>query len=163
MQLLFRPQSLYLLLATLCTGAMYLFPINSYQQDQVEGSRTFTFDVNGFTTAEGLAVADVEPLLPLKYVVPVLILVLLVTMFLFKNRKRQSTVAHSSYLISVLIIGGAVLANQGFVAYLGESGAVDSSMGVSFYLPFAVIAFTFLAIRAIKKDEDLVRSLDRLR
>lgn len=161
--MLFRPQSLYLLLAMLCTGAMYLFPINSYVQTKAEESRAYEMNVSGFSNSEGVAVADVEPLLPLKIVVPVLIAVLLITMFLFKNRKRQSTIAHSSYLISVLIIAGGILANQSFFAYLSEGATVSSGMGISFYLPFAVIAFTFLAIRAIKKDEDLVRSLDRLR
>jgi len=34
---------------------------------------------------------------------------------------------------------------------------------VGWYMPFAVILLLVLSIRAIKKDEDLVRSADRLR
>jgi len=34
---------------------------------------------------------------------------------------------------------------------------------VGFYLPVVALAFLFLAIRGIKKDEALVKSLDRIR
>jgi hypothetical protein len=35
--------------------------------------------------------------------------------------------------------------------------------GLGMYLPVIALAFTFLANRGIKKDEDLVKSVDRLR
>jgi len=37
------------------------------------------------------------------------------------------------------------------------------SMGVSFFLPFAAFFSNLIALRGIKKDEQLIKSLDRLR
>jgi hypothetical protein len=42
-------------------------------------------------------------------------------------------------------------------------GRVSSSYGVSFFLPLATLLFSFLAERAIRADEALVRNADRLR
>ena len=42
-------------------------------------------------------------------------------------------------------------------------GNVEVSYHVGCYLPVLAIAFLILANRAIKKDEKLVRSLDRIR
>ena len=163
MQLLFRPQSLYFLLAALCAAAMFLFPINSYEQTRPDSLQLFEHRVPGFVSGEGIAVVDVEPLIPIRIIVPVLIGIMLISIFLFGNRKRQMTVARSSYFISLFVIAGAYMANSAFVGYLSKNAVVSSSFGVSFYLPFAVIAFTWLGIRSVKKDEDLVSSLDRLR
>jgi hypothetical protein len=110
----------------------------------------------------GTEIVDVQPLLPFYVVVPLLTAVLVISIFMFNKRKRQMRVSRSSYLITALIIAGAYLANNSFIAYMDPPG-VTASFGVSFYLPFAVLAFTWLANRSIKKDEDLVRSLDRLR
>ena len=44
----------------------------------------------------------------------------------------------------------------------GEATAV-SEKGVGIFLPVISIVFLVLANRAIKKDEDLVKSVDRLR
>jgi len=160
MQLLFRPQSLYLLLAALCAGSMFLFPFATFE---LSSNVHYELNAMGFFNHENVVVVDVAPLLPFNIVVPLLAAILLVTMFMFKKRKRQMAVSRSAYLISVLIIGGSYLAINSFKAYLGVEQGVKIGYDVSFYLPFAVLAFTFLANRSIKKDEDLVRSLDRLR
>ena len=160
MQLLFRPQSLYLLLGSLTAGAMFLFPFATFEWG---ADGYYELNAMGFFDQENMAVVDVDPLLPFYVVVPLLGAILLISMFMFKKRKRQMAVARSAYLIGMLIIGGAYLAINSFKAYLGVAKNVEIGYDVSFYLPFAVLAFTFLANRWIKKDEDLVKSLDRLR
>jgi hypothetical protein len=37
------------------------------------------------------------------------------------------------------------------------------ALGISFFLPFAAFFLNLIALRGIKKDEQLVKSLDRLR
>jgi len=161
-QLLFRPQSLYLFLAALCAGLMFVFPINSYEVLNSESGGQYSLEVMGFLNESGKEIVDVKPLLPFYVVVPLLSVILAISIFMFNKRKRQMRVSRSSYLITALIIAGSYLANNSFIAYMDPPG-VKASFGVSFYLPFAVLAFTWLANRSIKKDEDLIRSLDRLR
>ena len=46
---------------------------------------------------------------------------------------------------------------------LHEMPEAHVSYGIGAYLPVVAIAFLLLAFRGIKKDEDLVKSIDRLR
>jgi peptidoglycan/LPS O-acetylase OafA/YrhL len=88
--------------------------------------------------------------------------VMLATMLLFKNRKLQRQICRVQYL---LIAGGVVAMfifisdNHDRLPELTER----VGKGIAFYLPFVAFAFNFLASRAIKKDQDLIKSLDRLR
>ena len=81
----------------------------------------------------------------------------LIAIFLFKNRKLQIKIGQS--VILLLAIG------VGVTAYLWFSdGTMDkATLGLGMFAPLSGFIFTFLAIRAIRKDEKLVRSADRLR
>jgi hypothetical protein len=86
---------------------------------------------------------------------------LLAIVTMFKNRKLQLILGRLSYL---LILGYFVLlywwTDQ--IAGILVPGS-EAAYGAGIYFPVAALAFVFLANRAIKKDEDLVKSLDRLR
>jgi len=77
---------------------------------------------------------------------------------MFKNRKQQRTTA------LLTIMGVAV-----FIALLMwqistiQPPPVNGSYWIGSVLPVISIIFIIMAIRGIKKDEKLVRSLDRLR
>jgi hypothetical protein len=83
----------------------------------------------------------------------------LIAILLFKNRPLQMKIA----LVSLLFI----LAGIGFSAYLlfTQASEVMSSLqlGIGAFLPILGIILIVLANRYIKKDEKLVRSMDRLR
>jgi len=77
----------------------------------------------------------------------------LVTIFLFKNRKLQ-------FVLNRLILLGIFVYRM-----LNLSGEMEniSEKGIGVILPIISIVLLVLANRAIKKDEDLVKSVDRLR
>ena len=87
-------------------------------------------------------------------------LISLWAIFLFKNRSLQGRLAGMSGVISVLVIALAV-----FVWYQTTKGLPEhtGSFGFGLALPVAALVLQYLAQRAIKKDEKLVRSMDRLR
>jgi drug/metabolite transporter (DMT)-like permease len=89
--------------------------------------------------------------------------VFLAAIALYKSRPRQVRVVRSAWLVVLALGVLQFIAGNSLHAYLEKSGTVESSYGVSFFLPFLAIVFAFLAERAIKKDEDLVKSMDRLR
>lgn len=83
----------------------------------------------------------------------------LVSIFNFKNRKSQFMLGRLNMILNLILLG--------FFVYriLNTSGeALDvSEKGVAIFLPVISIVFLALANKAIKKDEDLVKSVDRLR
>jgi ABC-type uncharacterized transport system permease subunit len=84
----------------------------------------------------------------------------LVAIFLFKNRKLQAQITGLSVVISILLLA---LIGVVFSQLLPVFNANAGHLGLGLGLPLVGVVFQFLAQRAIKKDENLVRSMDRLR
>lgn len=85
----------------------------------------------------------------------------LVSIFQFKNRNRQLTLVRLT-MISFLLL----LLLAGFFFYQDYSQLNAGSLfdvGIGALAPVVGILFSILAIRAIRKDEKLIRSMDRLR
>jgi hypothetical protein len=151
-----RIQSVYLALAVLSMALMFAFKVAAVPTETAEAVLT----IYGATIGESnlsIAILVIPP-----YVFNVLIIILLITsLLMYKNRKRQMMLGRLSYL---LILGYFVFL---YFAVDGLANAVETAerviYGAGIYFPVAALAFVFLANRAIKKDEALVRSLDRLR
>lgn len=82
----------------------------------------------------------------------------IITIFLFKNRKLQFVMNRVNILLNFLLIG--------FIVYHLQtlSGEMEiSEKGIGSFLPIASVFLLVFANRFIKKDEDLVKSVDRLR
>ncbi|MDR3219699.1 MAG: DUF4293 domain-containing protein [Dysgonamonadaceae bacterium] len=77
-----------------------------------------------------------------------------VAIFLFKKRKLQIKTA---WFIMLLLVIAIVL------FLVKEDGFSISGITYPILIPFIAGIFDYLAIRAVKKDEQLIRSLDRLR
>jgi len=79
----------------------------------------------------------------------------LITIFLYKKRNLQIKISYLLLLLLVLI----------YVLYiiLDLQSLSLSEIGYTFAFPFISFILTYLAIGGIRKDEKLVRSLDRLR
>ena len=100
--------------------------------------------------------------MPLITIWAITLLLNFITIFLYKNRKMQMK------LISITIILLFVFIAVVFFYYspLVEkklSVATEFSKCVGIYFPVISFLFLVLAFKRIKKDEKLVRSLDRLR
>lgn len=78
----------------------------------------------------------------------------------FKDRKKQVRVAWWNILLMLVILGVFAFLHFQAIQSLKEV-AMEYEMTVA--LPLIAVVFTWLAIKAIRKDEDLVRSADRLR
>ncbi|MFD1095144.1 DUF4293 domain-containing protein [Salegentibacter chungangensis] len=82
----------------------------------------------------------------------------LISIFMFKNRKLQFVLGRLNILLNFFLLGVFVYWS------LRLPGEMDiSEKGIGMILPIVSIVFLVLANKAIKKDEDLVKSVDRLR
>ncbi|MCF4102024.1 DUF4293 domain-containing protein [Gillisia sp. M10.2A] len=82
----------------------------------------------------------------------------LITIFLFKNRKLQFVLGRINILLNFFLLGVFVYWS---LTVPGEMQI--SEKGIGMFIPVLSIVFLVLANKAIKKDEDLVKSVDRFR
>jgi transcription termination factor Rho len=132
-----RIQSIYLLLVTLVAGVLPLF-VPLYV---LEGSPV-------------MASEDV-------WIISLFVLIALeafATIFLFKNRQQQLMLNVFNMLLNLILLGVFVYRT---LMMSGETAV--SEKGIGMLLPVISIVLLVLANRAIRKDERLVKSADRLR
>ena len=77
---------------------------------------------------------------------------------LFKNRPAQIKLSALGIMISLIILG-----LQFFSGSTGLANIAEASQPVARLLPLAAILLGYAAIHFIRKDEKLVKSMDRLR
>ena len=81
-----------------------------------------------------------------------------VTIFMFKNRKLQFVLGRLNIILNLFLLGVFVYWS---LSLPGEMQI--SEKGIGMFLPIISIVFLVLANKAIKRDEDLVKSADRFR
>lgn len=103
-----------------------------------------------------VAIISKEILYSLLFVIPTIIS--FITIFLYKNRKRQILTARI-LLIALVILWLYI----NFISWYVLHYAVDMLHAIMFFTSAISVVLAWLAVRAIQKDEKLIRSIDRLR
>ena len=133
-----RIQSIYLILAAaVSAGLIFLMPV--------------------YSTTDGEPVYAVERLEVLALFLASALLSF-ITIFLFKNRKLQFVLGRLNIILNFILLGVLVYQSQ-----ILSGGAAAPEKGIGMLIPIISIVFIALANKAIKRDEDLVKSVDRLR
>lgn len=86
------------------------------------------------------------------------ILIVIVAILQFKNRQNQFVLNRVAILIQFFLLGFFV---HRALSVPGEG--FTSEKGIGAFVPIVSVVLLALANRAIKKDEDLVKSVDRIR
>ncbi len=133
-----RIQTVYLLLVALVAGLLPLWaPLWSNATGEPFFAQGIVWIAIAFYATAGLAIVAIT---------------------LFKNRKNQFVVNRLNMILSLFLLGFFVYRS---LSLSGETSV--SEKGIGMLIPVFSIVFLVLANRAIKKDEDLVKSVDRLR
>lgn len=85
-------------------------------------------------------------------------LIVIVAIFQFKNRQNQFVLNRVAILTQFFLLGFFV-----YRALSMPGEGLTSEKGIGAFVPIVSIVLLALANRAIKKDEDLVKSVDRIR
>ena len=80
------------------------------------------------------------------------------SIFSYKKRKSQFVINRLNIILNFFLLGVFVYRS---LTLSGET--LVSEKGIGLFLPIISIVFLVMANKAIKKDEDLVKSVDRLR
>ncbi|AWG26644.1 DUF4293 domain-containing protein [Flavobacterium kingsejongi] len=133
-----RIQTIYLLIAFITTGILpFVFPLWA----DVSGKDYFFMKNMAYVVLFGLSTT---------------LTVFSITSY--KKRQTQFVIGRLNIISNLILLGLFVYRS------LNLSGETSvSEKGIGMFLPIVSIVFLALANKAIKKDEDLVKSVDRLR
>ena len=134
-----RIQTIYLVLALVATGILpFIFPL----WKMVDGKEVFFMTNTIYTTLFGLSTT-----------------LSLLSIISFKKRQQQFVYGRLNIILNLILLGLFVYRTLN----LSGETLVVSEKGIGMFLPIVSIVLLALANKAIKKDEDLVKSVDRLR
>lgn len=134
-----RVQTIYLLLAFIATGVLpFFFPLWT----MVDGNEHLFMQNQLYTVLFGLSTT-----------------LSLVSIVSYKKRQNQFVMGRLNIILNLILLGLFVYRSLNLS---GETATV-SEKGIGMFLPIVAIVLLVLANKAIKKDEDLVKSVDRLR
>ncbi len=134
-----RIQTIYLFLAILIAGILPFFlPLFTLSS----GKEMFFMQNMVYATLFGLSLT-----------------LSLLSILSYNKRQNQFVINRLNMILNLILLGLFVYRS------LNVSGETDlvSEKGIGMFLPIVVIVLLVLANKAIKKDEDLVKSVDRLR
>lgn len=144
-----RIQTVYVLIAGLLIGSLYVLPF----ADIIAQNDLHVFNAFGIFKGEQLVFNG----LPIQVFIGIITVLHLIIIFNYKKRIRQIRMLAFTIIL--------LLGLFGMFFYFTYAGFDDAKIAFKAPVAFPVVAaiLDFLAIRAIGKDEALVRSMDRIR
>lgn len=134
-----RIQTVYLIIAFITTGILsFAFPLWTLENNADYFARSSTSYSILFGLSTSLSVLSILS---------------------YKKRQNQFVIGRLNIILNLILLG---LFLYHSLNLSGETPVV-SEKGIGMFLPIIAIAALVLANKAIKKDEDLVKSVDRLR
>jgi hypothetical protein len=151
-----RIQTVYLLIAEMLIGALFFVP---FADIVGKDGNIYRFDIKGIALEGAQKPEIIYSSLPLIVLCAISLLLIVVTIYQFKNRILQMKLSK----VCIVVVLGLI----GLIYYYLSSGAkvLSGTYSLNIYFVFPAIAaiLIYMAIRAIHKDELLVRSIDRIR
>jgi hypothetical protein len=134
-----RIQTIYLLLAFVATGVLpFLFPLWTLN----DGKQLYFMSNQVYAVLFGLSTT-----------------LSILSILFYKKRQHQFVIGRLNIILNLILLGLFVYHSLN----LSGEAVFVSKKGIGMFLPIFSIVFLVLANKAIKKDEDLVKSVDRLR
>jgi hypothetical protein len=155
-----RIQTVYLLLAIIALSLVFAFPLAQFFAE----NGAYVFSVTGLKN-----MVPGEPpafnamlFLPLVVFTAGIALLDLFTIFRYKNRALQVKLTNIAVLATIALIMGIFFL---YIPMIEKKINIvpDYRKAFGIYLPLVALVFQVMATRAIKRDDKLVRSADRLR
>lgn len=154
-----RIQTIWLFLAALVLLGLFVFPYVNYIDLVGLGKRIL---ITGEYGAVNNEIVKNEGYIFQIIGAVILILIPLFTIFQFKNRKLQLKLIYAEIVLICLFGIWLIVSASGTLSLINQSIGAQS-IGIGFLLLPVSILFLAMAAGAIRKDEKLIKSADRLR
>ena len=155
-----RIQSIFLVLMIACLVAFLFLPIwgkMDVDTGEIHEIRALYHE----QIIEGELVVEYIPYAIAGALTVVIMLIAAVEMFMYKNRMLQMKLGMINSVLIVVVLGVLM-----WLIFTGQDEwlpSIAGKFGAGLFMPALAMVFNRMAIRSIKKDEDLVRSVDRIR
>lgn len=153
-----RIQTLFFVLVIILMTASILLP----NADFYNSAKNITYQLNSRGIVVLNTTGDTQVTVgtsPCTYLFGIILFLTTYCIASFKNRKRQFRLATLNFVLILVYIG--VLVAYIFVAK--DKLDADIIWRYPVILPVIALIFNYLAMRGVQKDENLIKSLDRLR
>ncbi|PCJ66500.1 MAG: hypothetical protein COA58_06905 [Bacteroidetes bacterium] len=155
-----RPQTLFFLaIITICMMLMFSDTV-FYTAENTNTNEKYSveYDETEILATDG---NDKAPNTYIMVFIAAIGVLSIIGLFLFKNRKLQTAFTSVNYIF----ILGLIIMMYLYSIHMNYFENQPNTSSFSFYavLPMALLFFNFLALKGVRKDEKLVRSMDRLR
>lgn len=152
-----RIQSVYLFFVLAISLSMFFLPFCQYQNPQQQ----YILHLSGITNITNPTQSFIIPGFSLQIINIIIGLLSVIAIFAFNSRSRQIKLVKTTMLLLVLF--AALLFFYSNILVQKMQQPIDKTYLLSIYLPLVSFIFSYLALISIKKDEELVRSADRIR
>ncbi|MDP4221705.1 MAG: DUF4293 domain-containing protein [Bacteroidota bacterium] len=152
-----RIQSVYLFLTALVAALFLRGSILTFNNNSGAGIMLNTSGIYQLKGTDTLHL-DSNPA-PVGVIIALIIAISVAAIFLYRKRKLQMKLTIALIILVLVFIGALVYCAVSVV----NNYHAGISLNYKMFLPIVMIILAVLAYRGIKKDEELVRSYDRLR
>jgi len=153
-----RIQTLFLSISVISCILLFFFPIALYINDI---PATYKLFVTHLIFIEGKTIINFWATSPMLFLLIISILLSLAAIFSYKKRRLQLLFVNINILLTIVQIALIFLFYSDHL--FRDIIKVRPSYQMGGFIPLISLVFLILAFRAIKKDEALVKSADRLR
>ena len=159
-----RRQTIYMLLSAIVSALLFFMPLASFDAN----GNVMRFTIFGIQNPLENLTLSTTYTWPLVVLAILMTLAPIVTIFLYKKRELQVRLCRLNMLVTIIFIGLIFLyyesdLQQVIAAVEGDEYQLDVAYFIGMVLPLINLVLEILAIRGIKKDIELLKSIDRLR
>jgi len=159
-----RRQTIFMLLTAILGAVLFFMPLASFEA----GGYVMKFTIFGIQNPIDTLTLSKSYTWPLIVLTILMTIVPIFTIFKYKKRELQVKLCHLNMLLNIIFIGIVFLyydndIKEVIAAVEGDTYEFDVAYFFGMALPLVNLVLEILAIRGIKKDIELLKSVDRLR
>lgn len=144
-------------ISAIISGLLFVFNLASFEYGETSMNLS-VLGVDNQIDATYFGDAYTWPLIALS---ALMIVLPIVTSFLYKKRQSQVKLCQLDILLNVVFV---VLVFMYYTSDVQKNiNSEDVKYGLGIYIPLVSMILNFLAIKGIKKDIELLKSVDRIR
>ena len=161
-----RIQTVFLMIAFIATCLLFFYPVATITEYTQVQAKTLETD---YYSLSALGIHDPSPdslpglnhyaFVPLTLIVILVLILIVYTIFRYKNRLHQLKLIKMNIFLNVVMIAAIFLNDP----KLFTDSQISIELDLGAYFPLISLIFLVMANRYILKDEKLIKSVDRLR
>ena len=150
-----RIQNLYLLFSLVLLVLILFIPLAEFLINE----QVFQFYASGIKELNAEKSGFLITTYPMLIIYIIIIILTLITMFLYKNRSLQMRLCR----LNIMLILGSFFLYAFYIYRMVSNESAVWNISYAIFIPLITIVLFYLALKGIKKDADLIKSINRIR